>query len=77
MPTVWREDGYRFFFFSDEHLPKHVHIEKSEKYLRIELETLKVTDNYQMTSKEIREATRIVEKHKQIFLEAWNEHFDQ
>ncbi|MGZ8545858.1 MAG: DUF4160 domain-containing protein, partial [Sulfuricurvum sp.] len=46
MPTLLREDGYRFFFFSDEHLPKHVHIEKSNKYMRIELETLKVTDNY-------------------------------
>jgi hypothetical protein len=43
----------------------------------IELETLKVTDNYQMTSKEIRDVVRIVEKHKQDFLEAWDEYFNQ
>lgn len=77
MPTLFRADGYRFFFFSDEHLPKHVHIEKSDKYMRVELETLRVTDNYQMTSKEIREAVRIVEKHKQDFMEVWNEYFNQ
>jgi hypothetical protein len=46
MPTLLREAGYLFFFFSDEHLPKHVHIEKAEKYIRVELETLIVTDNY-------------------------------
>ncbi len=77
MPTLLRVDGYRFFFFSDEHLPKHIHIEKSDKYMRIELETLKVTDKYTMTSKEIRDVTAIVEKHKDDFLEAWNEYFNQ
>ncbi|WP_339864042.1 DUF4160 domain-containing protein [uncultured Algoriphagus sp.] len=29
MPTVLRENGYRFFFYSNEHLPKHTHVEKS------------------------------------------------
>ncbi|MFZ2889081.1 DUF4160 domain-containing protein [Sulfuricurvum sp.] len=77
MPTLLRENGYRFFFFSDEHLPKHVHVEKSDKYIRIELETLKVTDSYQMTSKEIREVVGLVEKHRENFLEGWNEYFNQ
>jgi hypothetical protein len=77
MPTLLRENGYRFFFFSDEHLPQHVHVEKSDKYMRVELETLKVTDSYQMTSKEIREVVGLVEKHREIFLEGWNEYFNQ
>jgi len=77
MPTLLRENGYRFFFFSDEHLPKHVHIEKSDKYMRVELENLKVTDNYHMTSKEIREVMRMIEKHKQLFLEGWDGYFNQ
>ena len=41
MPTIFRKDGYRFFFFSDEHLPRHVHIEKGDSYVRIELMSLK------------------------------------
>ncbi|MBE0499452.1 MAG: DUF4160 domain-containing protein [Campylobacterales bacterium] len=28
MPTVLRINGFRFFFFSDEHLPLHIHVEK-------------------------------------------------
>ncbi len=45
MPTVYRKDGYRFFFFSDEHLSKHIHIEKGDAYVRIDLESLEVTDS--------------------------------
>ena len=31
MPTVLRIEGFRFFFFSDEHDPSHIHVEKGEK----------------------------------------------
>jgi len=34
MPTILRIDGYRFFFFSDEHLPTHIHIEKGDGYAK-------------------------------------------
>ena len=30
MPTVLRVDGFRFFFFSNEHTPEHIHIEKGD-----------------------------------------------
>ena len=26
MPTIFEEDGYRFFFYSNEHRPVHVHV---------------------------------------------------
>jgi hypothetical protein len=26
MPTVFEKDGYRFFFYSNEHRPIHVHV---------------------------------------------------
>ena len=35
MPTVLKIDGFRFFFFSDEHEPIHIHIEKADCYARI------------------------------------------
>ena len=36
MPTILKIDGWRFFFFSDEHTPEHIHIEKADSYARIE-----------------------------------------
>lgn len=29
MPTVFAKDWYRFFFYSNEHLPIHVHVSHS------------------------------------------------
>ena len=26
MPTIFEKDGYRFFFYSNEHRPIHVHV---------------------------------------------------
>ncbi len=45
MPTILKLQGYRFFFFSNEHTPKHIHIQKQGKYAKIDLETLKLIIN--------------------------------
>ncbi len=76
MPTVLRMDGYRFFFFSDEHLPEHIHIEKAECYVRMELETLRVTESYRCNPKEINKLRSLVEKHREHFIEAWRRYFE-
>ena len=77
MPTVHREDGFRFFFFSDEHTPEHVHIEKADAYARVELDTLKVTENYKLNSKELKKLVNIVQENKDKFKGAWYEYFKQ
>ena len=76
MPTVLRIDGYRFFFFSDEHLPRHIHIEKGESYLRIELDTFKVTDRYRINNKEITRLIKLVRINRKKLKEAWDEYFE-
>ena len=77
MPTVLRIDGYRFFFFSDEHTPEHIHIEKGDSYARIEIESLKVTDTYNLNSKELKKLVSLVSKNKDKLKGTWNEYFKQ
>jgi len=77
MPTVLRLEGFRFFFFSDEHSPSHIHIEKGDAYARIELQTIKVTDSYNLNSRELKKLRTLVEKNSEILMEAWNEYFKQ
>ena len=77
MPTVLRVEGFRFFFFSDEHLPEHIHIEKGDGYARIELETLEVTDSYNLNSKEIKKLLKIVKEHNNELQRSWNEYFKE
>ena len=75
MPTVLRIDGYRFFFFSDEHTPEHIHIEKGDSYARIEIESLKVTDSYNLNSKELKKLLSLVTKNKDNLKGTWDEYF--
>jgi len=75
MPTIFKKEGFRFFFFSDEHTPKHIHIEKAEMYVRIEIESIKVTDSYNITLKDIKKLQKIVEENKEILIGAWDEYF--
>jgi len=77
MPTVLRVEGFRFFFFSDEHLPKHIHIEKGDGYARIELATLKVTDSYNLNSKELKKLLKIVDKNYIELQRSWDDYFNK
>lgn len=75
MPTVLKIDGFRFFFFSNEHEPEHIHIEKGNMYARIELGTLKVTDSYNVNSKDLKKMIELIEKNENKLKGAWNEYF--
>jgi hypothetical protein len=76
MPTVFKIDGFRFFFFSDEHLPLHIHIEKGDGYMRVELETFKITDVYKFSKKDTKKIISIIEENQLKLIGAWNEYFN-
>lgn len=76
MPTVLRIDGFRFFFFSDEHLPLHIHVEKGDGYMRIELETFKVTDRYKLSKSDEKKILFLVKEHREKLIGAWHEYFN-
>jgi len=75
MPTVLKIDGFRFFFFSNEHEPEHIHIEKGDMYARIELESLNVTDSYNVNSKDLKKIKELIKKNKDKLKGAWNGYF--
>jgi len=75
MPTILRYNGFRFFFFSNEHTPEHIHIEKGDGYAKVELKSLKLIENYQFSKKDIKIMLKIVEENKDKFLKAWYEYF--
>ena len=77
MPTILRIDGFRFFFFSDEHNPSHIHIEKADGYARIELDTIIITDSYNLNTKELKKLSTLVKENNEKLRKAWDEYFKQ
>lgn len=55
MPTLLRIFGLRFFFYMDEHLPIHVHVEHGGKLAKIELEPeIRVAYNHGLKEGELK-----------------------
>ena len=45
MPEIFRFFGIRFFYFSNDHLPVHVHIKTNEGTAKFEVEPLTLIEN--------------------------------
>ena len=77
MPEVFREGGYRFFFFSLEGAePPHIHVESAEKYAKFWLSPIALVESRRMNSAEITKVRKIIEKRLNEIIDRWNEHFD-
>lgn len=75
MPTVLREAGYRFHFFSqDGNEPPHIHVEAGGRKAKVWLNDVRLAKNGGFSEVELRRI-EIVSEHRDGFLEAWNEYF--
>jgi hypothetical protein len=74
MPTLLLHDGFKFFFYANEHEPKHVHVMKGGDFAKIEIVSLKVVDDY-MKPKDLKKALAIVKAHQTDFEEKWDAYF--
>ena len=75
-PTVFRERGYRFYFFAREELRKHVPVMSENGEAKYWLEPqLELAKNHQLSRTELREIELIIEAHFDELKTAWNAHF--
>jgi len=72
MPTLLQQDGFKFFFYANEHEPKHVHVCKGDDYAKIELRTYAVKANH-MNPKDLKKALAIVQLHNHEFEASWDD----
>lgn len=77
MPTVLYLFGLRFYFYSDEHLPMHVHVENGDGKAKISIETAEVLKNSGIKTPDLKKAVDAVIQYKEDLIQAWQEHFDE
>ena len=78
MPTVLRIAGFRFFFFSNEgDESPHVHVERAESYAKFWLQPeVRLEWSRRLRPSERTRLQKIIEVHQQLFLEKWDEYFE-
>ena len=75
-PTIFREDGFRFFFFSREESRLHVHVTCADGEAKFWLEpTLELAQNHGLSDRQLRATENLVRKHENDIRSAWHEHF--
>jgi len=79
MPTIFRQAGFRFFFYSNEGDPRepaHVHAMgaggEAKVWLRPEVS---IAHSAGLTARDLRLLTEVVAKRRDDIERAWNEYF--
>lgn len=76
MPTIYRQNGFRFYFYSHEpNEPPHVHVDKGEATIKVWLGNLEVAKSRGFRAHEISGIIDKVSEHKAMFTEKWHEYF--
>jgi hypothetical protein len=75
MPKVFEKDGYKFFFYSNEHRPIHVHVRHGggEAVFDVE-ESVALRESQNIKVSELSKAQQLAEENRQLILEKWHEH---
>lgn len=76
MPTIMNQKGYRFFFYSNDHLPKHIHVEKAEKTAKFNLEPVELVTSKKFSASELREIRILIQNNNDLLINSWNEYFN-
>ncbi len=77
MPTLLRIFGLRFFFYLDEHRPKHVHVEYGGKLAKIELEPdIRIVYNHGLKENVLKMAVETCTIYREQFMAEWDARFD-
>lgn len=74
MPTIFTLWGFRFFFYADEHLPIHIHIEKGGARAKYNVEPrIELVENKGFKAQELKKIEAAIEKYKELIIENWHE----
>ena len=75
-PTVFREKGYRFFFFSREEPRRHVHVVSGDGEAKFWLEPkIQLAKNFRFSRQQLSEIESLIEDHYHELVSAWQHHF--
>jgi hypothetical protein len=77
MPSLFEKDGYRFFFYSNEHRPIHVHVRRGsgEAVFDVE-ERVELRESQRLKVQELARAEELAQEHRQLIIQKWHEYLD-
>ena len=76
MPTILRIGPFRFFFYSNEGgEPRHVHVQRDSCLAKFWLDPPALASSAGFSAKDLHKLLELVETHRKVVAEAWDEFF--
>jgi hypothetical protein len=77
MPKIFEIEGYRFFFYSNEHRPIHVHVRRGDGEAIFKVEnTVELRESVGLKVQELARVEQLAIEHRHLIVEARHEHVD-
>jgi hypothetical protein len=74
-PTIFRERGFRFYFFSREEARMHVHVAYGTGKAKFWLEPeIALAQNFNLGPRQLKTIEHLVRFHEQEIRQAWHDH---
>jgi hypothetical protein len=74
MPTILRQDGFRFFFYSREgNEPPHIHVVGHDGEMKVWLNTLTVAKVFNLSPSHQKLVMEIVSQNRDLLIKKWGE----
>lgn len=71
MHTLFFIFGYRFYFWSNEHEPMHVHVNKGDSEAKFNFFDVEMIDNNGIKKNELRLIESLIEENKEVIIARW------
>ena len=77
MPEIFRIFGMRFYFYSREHEPMHVHVKNGDGTAKFDIleKEIVLVKNEGIKVKDIKAAEMVLEENRELAIAKWNEYF--
>ena len=76
MPKIFETDGFRFFFYSNDHEPIHVHVRHGGGEAVFDVEDdVELKESLNMKLAELSKARQLAVEHQALIVEKWHEYF--
>jgi Domain of unknown function (DUF4160) len=73
MPEIFRMFGMKFFFYSLEHLPIHIHVRNADGTAKFEVNPVRLVESHGIKPKDLVLAESLIEQHSELITKKWQE----
>jgi Domain of unknown function (DUF4160) len=77
VPTVFTEGGFRFFFYSNDRKPIHIHVkyQEGEAVFNVEFD-VELRESQGLKIHDLSKAEKLAFLNRELIIKKWNEYFN-